>query len=219
MRAVATVALFLASGAAAHAHRLDEYLQATLISVEKNRIQAEIRLTPGIAVIPVVLASIDTNGDGVIVETEQRAYAERVLRELSLKLDGEPLRLRLMSAKFPPVSELKEGHGEIQIELAANFYTNPARTGSSRRLVFENRHLSGISAYLVNCLVPHDPDLQVVAQNRNYLQSFYQLEYTQAGVSSHPLLWLGAGAFLLAMRVAWHLATAQPSSSSSSSST
>ena len=42
------------------------------------------RLIPGVAVFSFVLASIDTNGDGVISEAEQRAYAERVLRDVSL---------------------------------------------------------------------------------------------------------------------------------------
>jgi len=36
----------------------------------------------------------------------------------------------------------------------------------------------------VNCLVPRDPDIQIVAQNRNEQQSFYQLDYVQAGGSS-----------------------------------
>jgi hypothetical protein len=39
-------------------------------------------------------------------------------------------------------------------------------------------------AYLVNCLVPRDPDIRVTAQNRNYQQSFFQLDYEQAGVRS-----------------------------------
>ena len=182
-KAAATVAVFLSLGAPASAHRLDEYLQATLISVEKNRVQAQIRLIPGVAVFPIVLASIDTDADGVISETEQRAYAKRVLRDLSLTIDGEWLRPRLVSTRFPPIQEMKEGSGEIQIEFDANL---PGR-GASRKLIFKNHHLSGIAAYLVNCLVPRDPDIQVITQNRNYQQSFYQLEYVQARVPSDPL--------------------------------
>jgi hypothetical protein len=40
------------------AHRLDEYLQTTTFSVEKDRVQAQIRLTPGVTVLPLVLAKI-----------------------------------------------------------------------------------------------------------------------------------------------------------------
>ena len=76
---VAAAALVLFLGAPASAHRLDEYLQATIISVEKDHVQAFMRLIPGVAASSVVIASIDSNGDGVISEAEQRAYAERVL--------------------------------------------------------------------------------------------------------------------------------------------
>lgn len=202
------VALCWSMGAPASAHRLDEYLQATLISVENSRVQAEIRLAPGVAVYPIVLASIDTNADGAISETEQRAYAERVLRDLSLTIDGNRLKPRLMSARFPALQEMKEGRGEIQIEFDANV----PRGGPGRKLVFENHHLSGIGAYLVNCLVPRDPGIRVIAQSRNYPQSFYQLEYVQAGVPADPLSWgwwsggrgwLGLAALLLLIRLAW----------------
>src|SRR4051794_24005412 len=109
----AAVAALLWIGSPASAHRLDEYLQATLISVEKDRVQLHIRLTPGVAVFPVVLAAIDTDRDGVISEAEQRAYAAQVLRDLSLTADGDRLTLRLASLTFPTTEEMKEGLGEI----------------------------------------------------------------------------------------------------------
>ena len=39
----------------------------------------------------------------------------------------------------------------------------------------------------MNCLVPEDPEIRVTAQNRNYEQSVYQLDYMQDGVPSRPL--------------------------------
>ena len=183
-RLAAAAILFLA-GTPALAHRLDEYLQATLISVEKNRVQAQMTLTPGVAVYPIVLAKIDTDADGVISETERRAYAERVLADLSLAIDGHRLTPQLISLQFPTVDEMKEGLGEIQIEFSADL----PRGGLDRKLIFENYHLSRIAAYQVNCLVPRDPDIRIVAQNRNYSQSHYELDYAEAGVSfsSSPL--------------------------------
>jgi hypothetical protein len=206
-RLTVATAILLFLGASASAHRLDEYLQATIISVEKNRVQAAMRLIPGVAVSSFVLMSIDTNSDGVISQAEGRAYAERVLHDVSLKIDGHILRPRLISVKFPGVEEMKEGTGEIQIEFSADL----SRSGANRRLIFENHHQSGIAAYLVNCLVPRDRDIRVVAQNRNERQSFYQLDYVQAGVSSNALLlgWrdertcLGMAALLLFARFAF----------------
>jgi hypothetical protein len=157
-------------------------LQATTISVEKDRVQAQIRMTPGIAVVPAVLANIDIDADGAISKAEQRTYIERVLGDLSLTIDGDPLQPRLVSSKFPNIEEMKEGRGEIQIELEADVPSG----GPNRKLILENHHQSRIASYLVNCLVSRDPDIRITAQNRNYEQSFYQLDYVQADVrSSH----------------------------------
>lgn len=93
-------AILLSFGTPTFAHRLDEYLRATTLSIEKDRVQAQISLTPGVAVFPIVLAKIDTDADGVISQAEQHAYAERVLRDLSLTIDGDRLRLRLVSSRF-----------------------------------------------------------------------------------------------------------------------
>ena len=60
----ALLALSLAGGAAAH--RLDEYLQATLIGVTRDGVEVEIQLTPGVAMLPVLMAVIDQDGDGRI---------------------------------------------------------------------------------------------------------------------------------------------------------
>ena len=142
-------------------------------------------------------------------ETEQRAYAERVLRDLSLThrrpSPDAPAGLRW---NFPPSEEMKEGRGEIRIE----FTRDLPRGGSNRRLTFENHHQSRIAAYQVNCLVPRDPDIRIVAQNRNYSQSHYELDYVQSGVASGPLslawwsgdrTWLGSLALLLFARFAF----------------
>src|ERR1041384_2448101 len=101
-------AILLSAGTPGYGHRLDEYLQATMFSVEKDRVGAQVRLTPGVAVFPAVLAVIDADADGIISDAERRAYAERVLRDLSLTIDGERLRLRLVSIKFAQIGEMKE---------------------------------------------------------------------------------------------------------------
>ena len=121
--------------------------------------------------------------DGIISDSERRAYAERVLRDLSLSVDGHVLTPQLLSVNFPDIEEMKEGLGEIKIEFDAKLMPG----GSHRKIVFENHHQSRISAYLVNCLVPRDQDIQVIAQNRNENQSLYVLEYAQAGGHSDSL--------------------------------
>jgi len=170
---------------------LDEYLQGAIVSVEKNRVETELTLTPGIAVFPALLAKIDTDGDGTISAAEQRAYASRVVHDLSLALDGHRLTRRLLAFQFPSIAEMKEGLGEIRLVVEAELPPG----GANRRFILENHHLSGMSAYQVNCLVPRNPQIRILAQKRNYSQSFYELDFAQARAASGALSLAGrAGA-------------------------
>ena len=181
---LSAIAVIVVLGCPSFAHRLDEYLQATIVSVEDSQVQLSMRLIPGVAVASAVLADIDLNGDGVISGAEGRAYAERVLHELSLSLDGHRLDPRLVSATFPRIEDMKEGVGEIRVELTAGLPGGD----TNRKLVFENHHDSAISAYLVNCLAPQDARIRVVAQNRNRNQSLYELDYVRSGISADDQL-------------------------------
>src|ERR1700676_1340580 len=98
----------------AAAHQLDEYLQATLIGVTRDGIDVEIQLTPGVAVLPVVMAVIDRDGDGRISVEEEQVYAARVAREVELRVDGAPAALSLMESTFPALEAMREGLGTIR---------------------------------------------------------------------------------------------------------
>jgi hypothetical protein len=82
----------------------------------------------------------------VISAGEQNTYVARILRDLSLQIDGQPLAPRLLSMEFPAIEEMKEGRGEIQVEFDANL---PAG-GPNRKLTLENHHQNRIAAYQVN---------------------------------------------------------------------
>src|SRR4051794_17806039 len=110
-------AILLLGAAPGFPHRLAEDLQAERLSAQNDHPPTQLRLPPGAAVAPLVLASIDTDGDGRLSGAEQKAYAERVVRDLSLTVDGDPAPLRLVSVKFDPAEELREGLGEIHLEL------------------------------------------------------------------------------------------------------
>jgi hypothetical protein len=176
----AGVTLLIALAAPARAHQLDEYVQASKISVGKDRVTVELRLTPGVKVLSRVLADIDPNGDGVISPDEQRAYAERVRRDLSLALDGTRLPLRLVALGFPGIDEMHEGLGEIRLDFDA---VVPAGV-FERRLTFVNHHQRDVAVYLANALVPEDADIRITAQRRSYEQASFTLDYVQAGAPS-----------------------------------
>jgi len=169
--------------APAFAHRLDEYLQAIIVSIEQGHMRASMRLIPGVSVSTAVIAAIDVNGDGVLSEAEQHIYAQKVLRDLSLSVDGHTLNPRLSSVSFPAPEDMKEGTGEIHIDFAADL---PAG-GSHRTLVIQNHHEPRMSVYLMNCLVPQDRAIQIIAQNRNQNQSYYRVEYMRSGSGPEAL--------------------------------
>lgn len=173
-------ALLLGVGSPCFAHRLDEYLQVATISIAKDRVRTTMFLNPGVAVFRRVIALLDPNGDGIVSGAEQKAYAERVRHDLSLSVDGAPLKLRIVAYTFPKVEELKKGLGYIKVELDA---TVPSGRGN-HRLFFENRHQKSFAAFMVNGLVPDDPNFRVTAQTRNFDQSRYVMDYAQAASSS-----------------------------------
>jgi len=170
------------------AHRLDEYLQATLIGVTRDGIDVEIQLTPGVAMLPVLMAVIDQDRDGRISSGEERAYVSRVAREVELRVDGVPAPLSLMESKFPTIEATREGLGKIRMKLHA------ARSGHELR--FENRHLPQVSAYLVNCLAAPSDGLVVRRQERDEAQRSIQFEYSfGAGGPGPRAAWIGLGPF------------------------
>ena len=173
---VALGVLPLALVPAASAHRLDEYLQLTAISVGRRRVHLALYLTPGVAVSKGVIALIDADGDGGLSGVEERAYALRVGRDLALSVDGVPRPLRLRASRFPTVAAIREGTGEIRLDFDA------VLSGSSgeHALRFENRHQRRLAAYLVECFAPDDPAIRVVAQRRSPEQARYEMVYAQA---------------------------------------
>lgn len=180
LKIITIIVMSLSLAGVASAHRLDEFLQATLISVEKDHVKVSMRLIPGVGVSSAVITSVDTDGDGVLSTTEQWAYAERVPGDLVLTVDGERVKLKLVSVAFPQIEQMRDGVGEIRLEFTGDL----PRGGPDRKLILESHQQNKKAVYLVNCLVPRDRDIRIVAQKRNEQQSFYELDYVQDGVSS-----------------------------------
>ena len=198
LKAITAALMFLFFSGVASAHRLDEYLQATLISVERDHVEVSMRLIPGVAVSSDVIANIDTNGDGVLSPQEQWNYAQRVLSELALRIDGKKLDPKLKSADFPKIQEMRDGVGEIHIEYTAELPGG----GSNRKLILENNNQRQRAVYLVNALAPSDPGISIVAQKRNQVQSTYELDYAQSSAPSGSSLasWWTPNLFQLGLR-------------------
>ncbi len=175
MSRIAAALLVLPWLGGADAHNLDEYVQAAVVGMEPDRIEVSLRLVPGVAVFPELLEAMDLDSDGILSPAERQLYVERLRKDLVLRLDGRALSLQPAGISFPTLEQMRAGLGEIRIRWVA-----PIPPGAARRqLVLENHHQPRISAYLMNCLVPDDPRIEVVAQRRNPSQSHYEVDYRQ----------------------------------------
>jgi len=169
------IAALAAAPVPAGAHRLDEYLQATRVMVDVDRISVEIDLTAGVRVAAAVLRSIDADADGAISAAEADAYARRVFDDVTVSVDGRPAPLRLAGSVFPAVGDMMLGTGTIQLRAIARV---PAVGAGSHQVTCANAHAPGTSVYLANALVPSDRRIQISAQRRDMEQRRLTIEYS-----------------------------------------
>lgn len=181
---------------AASAHPLDELAQASYVEVGRERVSVELNLTPGERIAGKFFASLDENKDGVLSPAERDACAARVLRDLRLALDGEPLAPTLARSEFPPDAVLKSGGASVKLFVEAPL--NSLAPGK-HVLRYENRYEPLKSGYLVAVLVGKD-GAGVGTQTRDDRQQALNLEFsTPAAMSSSSPLLPGLGAGLLAL--------------------
>ncbi len=198
------LAMSLAQGVAAH--RLDEYLQATLIGVTRNHVELEVSLTPGVAVLPAVMARIDKDADGWVSPEEEQAYVREVVRDVELRVDGNDVPLQMIGSEFPSLQAMREGLGTIRLNLRAA-YSGHELTGHELR--FENRHMPGVSVYLVNCLASRDTSFWAGSPERDEAQRSIRFRYSFAATNEWPAsgaFWMAEIGILSSGRLAWRLA-------------
>ena len=192
--------------ATAAAHVLDEYVQAAQITLAPGGVRIELRLTPGVDVAGRVFTLIDSNGDGQISTAEEQAYAQRVLQDIALEVDGRRAPLALTGVQFPSRREMNEGDGAIRLDLAAEAALG---TAGAHQLSFRNDHLPKLSAYLINALVPTTSEIKLGGQTRDPLQREMRLSFhVSPYVTPHVIpavtyrLWPWAGVLMLCLCLA-----------------
>jgi hypothetical protein len=172
--AVAALAVWIAAPAPADAHRLDEYLQATRLSIDNGRIGVEIDLTAGESIASEVFAGIDTNHDGRISSDEGNAYARTMLRAVMLSVDGQPAPVTLIESRFPEFDAMSLGVGVIRLRATA---TSPSTATGHHSVSYTNTHRPDLSVYLVNALLPDDERIQIGRQLRDRAQHGLTFDY------------------------------------------
>jgi ABC-type nickel/cobalt efflux system permease component RcnA len=165
----------LACPPAVQAHPLDEFYQATFVTVAPNRVSMIVELYTGVLVAPQVLAMVDANHDELISEAEQQAYVDQFLRDIIFEVDNLPRPLTATTFEFPSVLDLKAGVGVIRFTLSADL---PPDHRGDHQFFYQNNHQPEISVYLVNALSDDPQWVQIKHQERDILQASLRLDYT-----------------------------------------
>ena len=179
----------------AAAHRLDEYLQATRLGVEREHLYIEINLTPGANIASQIVSLIDTDRNGVISDAEGNAYVRRVLYDVTLSIDGSRVPLDVDDHEFPAPDAMAAGVGTIRVRASASMVTSIGR----HHLAYSNSHLPQLSVYLVNALVPSDPRVAIRAPKRDGVQRLLDVEFDVQGDPAWTrAVWIAMAVALLA---------------------
>jgi hypothetical protein len=183
------LAATLVAGAALHAHRLDEYLQAARISVGPDRARVELELTAGTAVADAVLADLDRDRSGTISTQEAAAYAADVRDAVTVEIDGARVAVDVVDTRMPEIEAVRRGEGAMHIDLAAML--PPLRPGT-HHLLYRNGHRPEISVYLANALVPDSDRVTIAAQRRDVDQHQVVVDYVlDANRTTGMRIWFG----------------------------
>ena len=169
----ALAGILLVFSQSASAHRLDQYLQATRLSLAADQVGVEIDLTPGVEVAQAIFALINTDHDGQISAAEAKTYASKVVRETVLEIDGHRSRLDVLQYEFPSFQEMSAGEGTIRIH-ARTLWTGSA---GEHRIVYQNNHKTDLGVYLVNALRPATPRIEITEQHRDPFQREMKLAF------------------------------------------
>jgi len=168
----------------AAAHPLNQFLQLSYVTVASRSINVELDLTPGVLIAPQVLPTIDTNGDKQISPAETRAYADRVVKALVLRLDDHEQPLTVTQVEMPPYLTIQAGYGAIRIFVRAAL---PAPLTGTHRLVYRNTYHSTADAYQVNAFVAQGTAIDLAPQQRDARQQSLTMAFTStpARVAAH----------------------------------
>ena len=191
----AAVFVLLMAGGSASAHRLDEYLQATRMSIASEQLLVEMDLTPGANIASAIAGTLDLDADGAISPAEAEAYGRVVLSDVIVKADERPIAMSLARIEVPAIDEMRNGLGTIRLLASGTLAGGRGR----HSLSFSNNHKPDASVYMVNALVPDDRGVNLGSQSRDPRQREYRVEYAVTTRWTAQLLWVGIGTALMAM--------------------
>jgi hypothetical protein len=187
------LAVILASPGVVTAHRLDEYLQASRVTLDRDRVMLEIDLTPGANMASAAISLVDLDDDETISPAEAAAYGRRVLADFVVTLDRRAVVMNLVRAEVPSSDEMRDGLGTIRLTAVGEV---PSVIAGRRQLFLRNAHEPHqlmTSVYLANAMIANDEGVAVVRQSRDPRQQELRVDYEIALGWSGQFLWLAFG--------------------------
>jgi nickel/cobalt exporter len=166
---------------AAQAHPLDVYLQATYITVAPAQVVVELDLSPGVLVAPQVLPLLDPDADQQITDAEGRAYADSVLRNVTLQVDGQALPLAVTKIDMPQYLAIQAGYGTIRVFTTAALADGMTGTHT---IAYVNTNAPTGAAYQVNTFVEQGAAITLGKQNRDGIQQSMTVDYAIGDVAA-----------------------------------
>jgi hypothetical protein len=160
------------NAAVAFAHPVDECLQAAYLQLGPDSLELELDLTPGERVAPQLLGLIDQNRDGLMAQSEVQGYADRVLEDLHLSVDGIAQTLKLEPVVPPSTQTFLAGGGTIKLNARASL----TGVAGEHRLEFRNNHAAVNSGYLANVFV-QSGEVKILEQKRDATQQDFRVRY------------------------------------------
>lgn len=161
------------------AHPLDEYLQASYLTLTGDTLVVDVDLSPGVLVAARVLPLIDTDGSGDISKTEGQLYIDEIVKALHLSANDNPIPLTLNGVEYPPYLDLSAGTGVIRLHLSAPL---PHTTPGDYKVFYENDYeVPGLrNTYLVNGFIQSGERdrFDITDQQRDYYQHTLSLSFS-----------------------------------------
>ena len=130
----------------AEAHRLDEVVQGAYLTLAPGEVRLELDVSPGMEVAGTLLRALDTDADRTITEAEARGYAQRVLAQSTLTLDGVALSWTLDKVVVPAYPNLELGSDTIRIHAVAK----RSDDAGAHTLTYQNSYQPAAGRHMAN---------------------------------------------------------------------
>ena len=166
VRRSASALLAVLSGSAL-AHPVDEVVQGAYLFLAPGEVRLQLELAPGAQVAGQVVGALDPNADGEVTDGEARAFAEGVLEQSTLTLDGTVAAWSLKSIDVPDLEMIRTGNTVLTIAATA---IRPEEAVRRHELTYENRYEPTETLWMANIFVQPASDWRyvVTSQERSW---------------------------------------------------